>query len=210
MIPIMGVAQQHHAPILIHTGCISYPGLCRLRAVDPVLIDDLAIRFPDVPIILGHMGTNSSLTHDLPDRARQVAARNANVYLETCQATAEQIEQAYLDPQIGPDKLVFGTDWGASISYHRVDGLAHAHGGTKVFAATPANDPPRTLVLHEDWAMRQMNKIEMPEEHRSMILGINMARLCGIEVEKRLWEEQNQYGPQISNDDVSIDTSWDR
>jgi len=82
MIPIMEVAQQHHAPILIHTGCISYPKLCRLRAVDPVLIDDLAIRFPDVPIILGHMGTNSSLTHDLPDRARQVAARHEHVYLE--------------------------------------------------------------------------------------------------------------------------------
>ena len=211
MIPIMEVARKHHVPILIHSGCISYPRLCRLRAVDPVLIDDLAIRFPDVPIIIGHMGTNSSLTNDLPDRARQVAARHEQVYLETCQATADQIERAYLDPQIGPRKLVFGTDWGASISYHRVEGLEQHHPHGKVFAATPVNDPPRTLILHEDWALRQMNKIEMSEEHRAMILGLNMARLCGIDVDRRLWEEQDRrYGPQLSNEEAPIDTGWER
>ena len=127
------------------------------------------------------------------------------------EATADQIEQAYLDPQIGPRKLVFGTDWGASISYHRVEGLEHDHPHGKVFAATPVNDPPRTLILHEDWALRQMNKIEMSEEHRAMILELNMARLCEIDVDRRLWEEQDRrYGPQLSNEEVPIDTGWER
>jgi len=211
ILPIMEVCRQHRAPILIHTGCISYPRLCRLRACDPVLVDDLAVRFADVPIILGHMGTNSSFTHDLPDRARQVAAGHEHVYLETCQAPAYVIEQAYLDPQIGPGKLVFGTDWGASISYHRVDGLAPHHAGTKVFAGTPVADPPRSLVLHQDWAMRQLRSIEMPEEHRAMILGLNMARLCGIDVMGRLEDEQERrYGPEISFDQAPLDLRWDR
>jgi predicted TIM-barrel fold metal-dependent hydrolase len=210
MVPIMEAAQQHRAPVLVHTGCISYPRLCRLRAVDPVLVDDLAVRFPEVPIILGHMGTNSSLTNDLPDRARQVAARHEHVYLETCQATADQIERAYLDPQIGPGKLVFGSDWGASIPYHRIDGLAAGRGGSRVFAGTPAGDPPRTLVLHEDWALRQLHRIELPEEHRAMILGLNMARLCGIDVDARLREQQEaRYGPQIRDDEAPEDLSWD-
>lgn len=178
MFPLTEVAQQHRVPILIHTGCISYPDMCRLRAVDPVLIDDLAIRFPDVAIILGHMGTSSGLAADLADRARQVAARHEHVYLETCQASAEQIEIAYLDPQIGPDKLIFGSDWGTSISYYRY--------GHKVVPATPAKNPPRTLVLHEDWALRQIWKIEMPEEDRAKILGLNLARVCGIDVDARL------------------------
>ena len=202
MVPLMEVAQQHKVPILIHTGCIAYPKMCRLRAVDPVLIDDLAVRFPDVPIIVGHMGTNSSFTNDLPDRARQLAARHEHIYLETCQAMHDQIERAYLDPQIGADKLVFGTDWGASISYHRVEG--------RVYAGTPADRPPRTLVLHQDWATRQMNKIEMPEEHRAKILGLNMARLCKIDVESLLRAEQERcYGPQILIEDVPVDAAWD-
>jgi predicted TIM-barrel fold metal-dependent hydrolase len=213
MYPLMEVAQQHKAPILIHSGCIAYPRLCRLEACDPVLVDRLAVRYPEVPIIVGHMGTNSSFTNDLPDRARQLAARHEHVYLETCQATWDQIERAYLDPQIGPGKLVFGTDWGASISYHRVDGIEpHLHDGRgKVYAGTPFHDPPRTLILHEDWALRQMNKIEMPEEHRAMILGLNMARLCGIDVDKRLWEEQEKkYGPQISSEGLRNDWEAER
>jgi predicted TIM-barrel fold metal-dependent hydrolase len=202
MIPLMEVAQQHNVPILIHTGCISYPRMCRLRAVDPVLIDDLAVRFPDVPIIVGHMGTNSGFTNDLPDRARQVAARHENVYLETCQAMCDQIERAYLEPQIGANKLVFGTDWGASISYHRMEG--------KVYPGTPAVNPPRTLVHHQDWAMRQMSKIEMTEEDRAHILGLNLARLCKIDVGALLSSEQEKrYGPEIPLESVPVDTKWE-
>lgn len=43
-----------------------------------------------------------------------------------------------------------------------------------------------------------------------MILGFNMARLCNIDADTRLWEEQNKYGLQISNDEVPLDTSWNR
>jgi len=72
------------------------------------------------------------------------------------------------------------------------------------------NEPPRTLILHEDWALRQMKKIERSEEHRAMILGLNMARLCGIDVDQRLWEEQaRRYGPQLRNDEVPLDTGWE-
>jgi predicted TIM-barrel fold metal-dependent hydrolase len=216
--PLMEVAHHHDAPILIHSGCISYPRMCRLEACDPVWVDRLAVRFPDVKIIVGHMGTNSSLTGDLPDRARQVASRHEHVYLETCQASWDQIERAYLDPQIGPEKLVWGTDWGASIPYHRVDGLEpHVHRGQgKVYAGTPFHQPPRKLILHQDWALRQMRRIEMPEEHRAMILGLNMATLCGINVEARLKEDQERrYGPPIKaehlhNDWEAARTSWER
>ena len=141
-------------------------------------------------------------TSDLPDRARQLAARHEHVYLETCQAMHDQIERAYLDPQIGADKLVFGSDWGASISYHRVEG--------KVYAGTPFGKPPKTLVHHQDWATRQIDKIEMPEEDRAKILGLNLAKLCKIDVEKRLWAEQEKYGKQIKNEAVPEITEWEQ
>ena len=203
MFPIMEVVQQHRAPILIHTGCISYPVMCRLRAVDPALIDDLAVRYPDVSIIIGHMGTCTSWWDTMPETARMVAARHPNVYLETCQATAAQIERAYLDPQIGPEKLVFGSDFGASMSYKRIEG--------KTYSVTPPEFPPQTLSMHQDWCLRQIMQIEMPEEDRAKILGLNMARLCKIDVEARLGTRmEERYGPAIRPDEAPVDLSWER
>src|SRR5258708_18933535 len=69
-------------------------------------------------------------------------------------------------------------------------------------------DPDLDVPIDEN--LRKMNKIEMPEEHRAMILGLNMAGLCGIDVDQRLWEEQaRRYGPQLRNDEVPIDTGWE-
>jgi len=203
MIPIMEVIAHHRVPVLIHTGCMSYPALCRLRAVDPALIDDLAVMFPQVPIILGHMGTCMGTWDTMAQTALMVAARHQNVYLETCQATKEQIERAYLDPNIGPDKLIFGSDWGASIHYRRV--------GDRTYAIAPPGEPPRILSLHQDWALRQINAIEMPEEDRAKILGLNMARLCKIDVNAILRKRQEErYGPQIPLEEVPEELSWER
>ena len=206
MYPLMEVAQHYDKPILIHTGCISYPKMCRLRAVDPTLIDDLAVRYPDVKIIVGHMGTNSSLTEWMPDQARALAARHEHVYLETCQATAEQIERAYTDPQIGPDKLIFGSDWGASISYFRV----HGPTGDRTYAGTPPDAQPKDLIMHQDWAVRQLHQIDMPPNDRAKILGLNLAKLIGLNVRERLESKYlEKYGSQIPNEMVAIDRSWE-
>jgi predicted TIM-barrel fold metal-dependent hydrolase len=202
MYPMMEVVRHHRVPILIHTGCISYPSMCRLRAVDPALIDDLAVRYPDVPIIIGHMGTCTSWWDAMPETARMVAARHANVYLETCQATAAQIERAYLDPQIGADRLIFGSDFGASIAYRRIEG--------RTYAVTPPEQPPQTLALHQDWCLRQIMQIEMPEDDRAKILGLNMARLCRIDVEARLRRQMDErYGPPIRPEDAPVDLGWE-
>ena len=192
MFDIMEVRAHHdNAPILIRTGCFAYLTMCRLRACDPVLIDDLAVRYPDVPIIVGHMGTTTSHWSTHLDVAMMLASRHPNVHLETCQATRAQIETAYIDTHIGPSKMVFGSDYGASISYRRVEG--------EVRSVTVSNEPPKTLQMHQDFALRQIRQIEMPENERAMILGLNMARLCRIDLNvllKRIQEER--YGSAIA------------
>jgi len=50
--PILEVCQAHEAPVLFHTGCIAYPDTCRLRAVDSILLDDIAIAFSDLRLIV--------------------------------------------------------------------------------------------------------------------------------------------------------------
>ena len=169
LLPIMEVAKKHKVPILYHTGWMGYPA-CRLRSDDPMWIDDLALLYPDVPIVIGHAGVQCGWYNTFPEIALMVAARHKNVYLETSQATSEQIERAYLDPHIGPRKILFGSDYGASISYTRV--------GDKTFAT--ANVPPTYLPDHFAWNLRQINKIEMPEDDRNLILGLNAKRLFKI------------------------------
>ena len=49
------------------------------------------------------------------DDTLMVAAAHTNVYLETGHWWAELYEKALHDPNIGAEKLVWGTDWGASV-----------------------------------------------------------------------------------------------
>ncbi len=200
--PIMEVARRHKAPVLFHTGCIAYQNTCRLRAVDPVLLDDVALDFPDVPIIIGHSGVQMGWYRSQPEHALMVAARHPNVYLELSQCQQEQIERALFDPNIGADKLLFGSDWGASIAYKY-------YGRERTtYAATTWDDPPTDLPLHMDWNLRQIHAIDMSEDDRAKILGLNMARICGLDVKTLMRQKEARYGDQISWDDISI--RWSR
>lgn len=197
--PIMEVIRHHKAAALFHTGCIAYPDTCRLRAVDPILLDDVALAFPDVPIIVGHAGVQTGWYRSQPEHALMVAARHPNVYLELSQCQQEQIERAVFDPNIGPDKLLFGSDWGASISYRYF-----GRGRATTYAATPAGDPPHSLPLHMDWNLRQVRAIEMSEDDRAKILGMNMAKICKVDVKNILRAKEDRYGREIGWDQVKV------
>lgn len=195
--PILEVCRKHEAPVLFHTGCIAYPNTCRLRAVDPILLDDVALAFPEIPIIVGHAGVQTGWYRSQPENALMVAARHPNVYLELSQCQQEQIERAVHDPNIGPDKLVFGSDWGASISYRYF-------GKGNTYAATPAGDPPTLLPHHMDWNLRQIRAIEMSEDDRAKILGLNMAKICKLDLKAILAAKEERYGAQIGQDEIKL------
>lgn len=195
--PILEVCRKHQAPVLFHTGCIAYPNTCRLRAVDPLLLDDIALAFPDIPLIIGHSGVQTGWYTTFPEHALMVAARHPNVCLELSQCQQAHIERALHDPNIGPRKLLFGSDWGASISYRY-------YGQEKTYAATPAEEPPTVLPLHMDWNLRQIQQIEMSEEDRELILGLNIARICKLDVKKLLQNKEERYGPQIRWEEIAV------
>ncbi len=196
--PIMEVIQKHKAPVLFHTGCIAYPNTCRLRAVDPILLDDIALDFPDVSIIVGHAGVQMGWYKSQAEHALMVAARHPNIYLELSQCQQEQIERAVFDPNIGPDKLIFGSDWGASIAYK--------YYGTEktTYAATTWDAPPTELPLHMDWNLRQVHAIDMSEDDRAKILGLNMARICKLDIKSLMRAKEERYGDPIEWDDVPL------
>lgn len=179
---ILEVVKKHRVPIMFHTGWIRYPQ-ARLRACDPLWVDDLAVMYPEVPIVIGHMGVQAGWYRIFPENALMVAGRHPNVYLETSQGTAEQIERAYLDPHIGADKILFGSDYGTSIAYARV--------GDQTFAVTSV--PPTYLPDHFAWNLKQIYDVTMPEDDRNKLLGLNAARLFGISVRDKIAEQKKRW-----------------
>lgn len=96
MHPIMEVAARHRLPIVFHSGTPVY--------AQPLAIAWLAEYFPDVPIVLAHMG----LTCMYVD-AVHAAKRYENVFLETsCMPYTPVLERAV--SELGPHKILFGTD----------------------------------------------------------------------------------------------------
>lgn len=179
--PIMEVVRHYDVPVLFHTGWARYP--YPLRLADPIYVDDLACQWPDVKLIIGHAGVQSGWYTAYHEHALMVAAKNDNVYLEISQCSAEQIERMWLDPHIGPDKMIFGSDYGASFTY--------ATAGGRSFGYWP-HEPPRRLPEHLAWNLRQLHKVEMPEEDRDKILGLNIARLTGLDVKSYVLRRQEE------------------
>ena len=75
--------------------------------VPPLGIEEIAKGFPEVPVLIAHMGTVWNVME-----AILVAGRNPNIYLETSSTQLIEVGMAYRD--VGADKIVMGTDWPGS------------------------------------------------------------------------------------------------
>jgi len=75
--------------------------------IHPLGIEEIARPFPTVPTLIAHMGTVWNV-----GEAILVARRTPNIYLETSSTQLIEVQMAYKD--LGPEKLIMGTDWPGS------------------------------------------------------------------------------------------------
>jgi predicted TIM-barrel fold metal-dependent hydrolase len=73
---IYAAAQARRRPVMIHTGTSIFPG-ARNRFADPIAADDVAVDFPELPIILAHAGRPLYM-----DTAVFLTRRHPNVHLD--------------------------------------------------------------------------------------------------------------------------------
>ncbi len=73
----------------------------------PLAFEEISRGFPDVPLLVAHMGTVWNVME-----AILVAERNSQIYLETSGTQLIEVKMAY--SRLGPEKLVMGTDWPGS------------------------------------------------------------------------------------------------
>ncbi len=105
--PLYEKAAELNVPVVFHVGTTPFGALCRLAHADPLLIDDVAVAFPSLRIMLTHLGT---LWHH---EAFMVVEKNPNVYIDTAAYLYEIPEILTRDmvERIGRDKVIFGTDY---------------------------------------------------------------------------------------------------
>ncbi|HJP20094.1 MAG TPA: amidohydrolase family protein [Alphaproteobacteria bacterium] len=204
--PTMEVAQKHGVPVRMHTGVImGYPLTHHFwpETLNPMWATDLAVEYPDVPIILEHGGLQGWWSERLVEEALCVAAANDNVFLETGLWWSDLYKKALMDPNIGAEKLLWGCDWGASIPFH-----AQYDSHPPAYAVQVRK---QKLVRHQidvwGWSLKQLWRLDIVQDDLNLILGGNAARLYQLPVpHKRLFRPAYNapQEPPVADDDDSI------
>jgi predicted TIM-barrel fold metal-dependent hydrolase len=97
--------EERGVPVMFHTGTSIFPKARNVFA-DPMPIDDVAIDFPKLPIILAHAGRPL-----YGETAFFLARRHANVHIEISGIPPKTLPRYF--PRIAAiaDKVLWGTDW---------------------------------------------------------------------------------------------------
>jgi len=94
--PVLDVAAKYRIPVLSHSS--------RSEFCTPMLFADIAMRYPEVPVIMGHMGKQHLHYDVLP-----VMRLAENIYLETSGSKLQiLLEEAV--KEFGAERVLFGTD----------------------------------------------------------------------------------------------------
>ena len=105
----MEVVRAKKVPILFHTGYSgSHIGRFAgpLAWADPMLLDEIAGEFYDVPVIIGHTG---GMFPPFDANALMMAYQHDNVFLDTSKSRPDVVEKAVAE--IGAERVLWGTDW---------------------------------------------------------------------------------------------------
>jgi predicted TIM-barrel fold metal-dependent hydrolase len=97
--------EERGVPVMFHTGTSIFPKARNVFA-DPMPIDDVAIDFPKLPIILAHAGRPL-----YGDTAFFLARRHANVHIEISGIPPKTLPRYFPRLTAIADKVLWGTDW---------------------------------------------------------------------------------------------------
>jgi predicted TIM-barrel fold metal-dependent hydrolase len=102
---LYGRAEAAGLPVTIHTGTSVFPG-ARSRFGDPMDVDDVAIDFPKLTVLLAHGGRPLWM-----DAAFFVVRRHPNVHLELSGIPPSKLLEYFPRLTEIADRVLWGTDW---------------------------------------------------------------------------------------------------
>jgi hypothetical protein len=98
-------AEANGIPLMIHTGTSIFPG-ARNKFGDPIYVDDVAVDFPKLKILLAHGGRPLWM-----DTAFFLVRRHPNVYLDISGIPPKTLLKYFPRLEEIASKTLFGTDW---------------------------------------------------------------------------------------------------
>lgn len=123
---VYAACQDERLPVIFHTGTSIFPR-ARNRFSDPLFVEDVALDFPDLTIVLAHGGRPI-----WTETAVFLARRFSQVWLEVSGVPPQRLLEYF--PQLPrlASKVLFGTDWpgpgvkdiGANLASFRALGLS--------------------------------------------------------------------------------------
>jgi predicted TIM-barrel fold metal-dependent hydrolase len=103
--PLYGEAEKLGLPVLVHTGSSVFRG-AKLKYGDPLLLDEVAVDFPDLKLVMAHGGRGFWY-----ERAAFLCRLHENVYIDLAGLPPKNYLKYYPELEKIADKLVFGSDW---------------------------------------------------------------------------------------------------
>jgi len=128
------VAEQAGIPVTIHTGTSVFPG-ARSRFGDPMDVDDVAIDFPKLTILLAHGGRPLWM-----EAAFFLVRRHPNVHLEVSGIPPAKLLEYFPRLDEIADKTVWGTDWPSP-------GIKSMRANLDAFLALPLADEAKRRIV---------------------------------------------------------------
>ncbi|MGA7861592.1 MAG: amidohydrolase family protein [Thermoplasmata archaeon] len=102
---IYSTCEELGVPVIVHTGTSIFPG-ARNRYGQPLLVEDVAIDFPRLTIVLAHGGRPLWM-----EEAVFLTRRFSNVYLETSSVPPSKLLEYFPALEKIRDRVVYGSDW---------------------------------------------------------------------------------------------------
>ena len=128
-------AQAAGVPVTVHTGTSIFPG-ARSRLGNPMDVDDVAVDFPKLTILLAHGGRPIWM-----DEAFFVVRRHPNVHLELSGIPPSKLLEYFPRLEEIADKAVWGTDWPSP-------GVTSMRKNVDQFLALPLGDEAKRKILY--------------------------------------------------------------
>ncbi len=124
-------------PVIVHTGTSVFPR-ARNRFADPLLVEDVALDFPDLTLVLAHGGRPLWM-----EAAMFLARRFPNVWLEVSGVPPARLLDYFPQLERLSEKVLFGTDWPGP-------GVKDIGANLAAFRALPLPDDVQHRILEEN------------------------------------------------------------
>jgi len=136
--PLYARACELGIPITFHTGSSTFTG-SRIKFADPLFVDDVAVDFPELTILLAHAGRPFWY-----EQAAWLARHHPNVHLDLAGLPPKNLLTYLPDLERLSSKAVFGTDW---------PGIPSAIGqNIAAFRSLPLSEAAKERILHSNAA----------------------------------------------------------